>query len=129
VKRGKPLARKTRLSPRRKTPRRSGRVLDPDYLDRVRALPCYVCSKPGPSDPDHMGEHPYGRKADDDTCVPMCRVCHRMRTDGKLRVFVTMIGFIWTPVVKFSMRAFCDDAIARTRTTLGWKPKKENDDE
>jgi hypothetical protein len=38
-----------------------------------------MCS--GPVEADHMGERGLGQKADDNTCVPMCRGHHRERTD------------------------------------------------
>lgn len=86
LERGSRLKRSTRLAPRRERQRRSGRKLDPDFLAIVRTLPCvardilgHVCF--GPTDPDHLGPRPYGRKADDDTAVPLCRRAHEQRTD------------------------------------------------
>ncbi len=114
IKQRKPLKRKTRLKPKRSTPRKSGRVRDEAYLDAVRALPCYVCGWEAPSDPDHQGEHPYGRKANDDTAVPMCRPCHSKRTDG----YIPFLGEGWIRVNKGSMRAWCDVAIAATRAKV-----------
>ena len=115
---GGPLKRKARLRERRATERKSGRVRDPEYMAKVRALPCYVCAWPQPVDADHQGEHPYGRKADDDTCVPMCRSCHGFRTDGKLPVvpfrFLDGPGE-WRNVGKAEMRQWCDEATAATR--------------
>lgn len=35
----------------------------------------------GEIEADHMGERGLGRKADDDTCAPMCTGHHRERTD------------------------------------------------
>jgi hypothetical protein len=125
LRRGKALKRSTRLKPRRATPRRSGRVINTAYLAAVRTLPCYACSKPAPSEPDHQGSRPYGRKADDDTAVPMCggpTGCHRMRTDGFLPD-----GFgghrswpvtDWSFANKEQMRAWCDVAIAATRAVV-----------
>lgn len=110
-----PLKRKSRLKPRRSAPRKSGRVRWPEYLDEVRQLPCYVCGKPGPSDPDHQGPHPYGRKADDDTAVPMDRDCHRRRTDGYLPVGRAA----WRRALsKEEMRAWCDRAIRSTQAIV-----------
>ncbi len=81
MKRGGYLQRRTRLNPRRAKPRRSGRALDPGYLEFVRGLPCCAPLNEddpcwGPIDPHHAGPHPMGRKADDDTCIPLCRKHH-----------------------------------------------------
>lgn len=75
---GRPPKRKTWLRSRREKPRRDGRVHDPVYLAFVRTLPCCVDGSPhaGRIDPHHAGEHPAGRKADDDTAIPMCRQHH-----------------------------------------------------
>ena len=53
-----------------------------------------------------------------------------MRTDGHL----PLDGADWKDgpsriATKEEMRAWCDRAITTTRTTLGWQPKKESDDE
>ena len=105
----KPIARKSRVKPRRDTPRRSGRVRDDEYLAVVRTMRCYVCQRVGPSDPDHMGPHPLGRKADDDTCVPMCRLHHQERTD---------VTGVFRGFDRAAMSSWCDDAIADTRASV-----------
>lgn len=46
------------------------------HLQRVRELPCCVCSAPPPSDPHHYGRRGVGQKADDYQTVPLCRRCH-----------------------------------------------------
>jgi hypothetical protein len=119
------LKRKARLKPRRSTPRKSGRKLWPEYLDAVRTLDCYACGRPGPSDPDHQGPRPYGRKTDDDTAVPLCRMCHRWRTDGKVYVSRyeddargTWVMRGWEDADKHQMRAWCSVAIAATRAVV-----------
>jgi hypothetical protein len=86
LRRKTPLERGARPSPRRKKPRRSGRKLDPIFLEIARTLPCLAIeidghSCWGPTDPDHLGPHPLGRKADDDTAAPLCRGAHTERTD------------------------------------------------
>lgn len=58
---------------------------------------------------DHMGERAFGKKADDTTCVPICRNHHGERTDYR-GVFKN-----WT---KVEMRQFCDWAINWTRCEL-----------
>ncbi len=42
----------------------------------VREHACCVCSAPGPSDPHHAATGGRGIKADDFTCIPLCRGCH-----------------------------------------------------
>lgn len=51
------------------------------YLAFVRARACCSCGLPGPSDPHHAGERGVGQKADDYSCVPLCRRCHVQVTD------------------------------------------------
>ena len=132
LKRGKPLQRKTRLSPRGKTKYR-WRVRDLPYMKLVKRLPCVVrafliLEEPettetglwrawfavrsqatlcqGRVEADHAGERPFGQKAPDDTCISECTRHHRERTDYQW----TFDGFD-----KNSMRAFCDWAIEHTR--------------
>ncbi len=104
-----PIARKTRVKPTRATPRRSGRVRNEEFLEVVRTMRCHVCQRVGPSDPDHMGSRPLGRKADDDTCVPMCRQHHQERTDvtGYFKGFACV-----------TMREWCQTAISETRASV-----------
>jgi 5-methylcytosine-specific restriction endonuclease McrA len=51
------------------------------YLQHVREHDCCNCGAPGPSDPDHVGSRGVGQKTSDFNCVPLCRTCHRYRTD------------------------------------------------
>lgn len=73
-----------------------GRRRDPDYVAWVKTLPCAVADEigldwhcEGGIEADHMGRRPLGRKADDDTCVPLCSLHHRQRTDfsGRFRTW------------------------------------------
>lgn len=123
MKRGKPLRRKTWMKQRRTTPRRSGRVLDPEYRRLVRKLPCVVRSLvlhsigsdeapmvptkcTGKVEADHAGLRPVSRKADDDTCIPACNRHHFERTN-----FIgTFKG--WS---HDRMRTWLDAAITSTR--------------
>jgi hypothetical protein len=83
---------------KRSKPRRSERVRDPAYLERVRQLPC-VCAAPssmgfdvlraardrvlyvwgpcaGPVEAHHAGDRPLGRKCGDRDTAPMCHGHH-----------------------------------------------------
>jgi len=93
VKRGKPLERRTRLRPRRATPRRSERVYDPAYRAWVRRQPCAARALPGhrcdgPIEGDHTGRRAMGRKADDATMIALCQLAHQQR-DAFHGVFAT----------------------------------------
>jgi len=66
------------LSPQPKPKKPSRSVA---YLQHVRQHDCCNCGAPGPSDPDHVGPRGVGQKTSDYNCVPLCRPCHRRRTD------------------------------------------------
>jgi hypothetical protein len=51
------------------------------YLQHVRRHDCCNCGAFGPSDPDHVGPRGVGQKTSDYNCIPLCRACHRRRTD------------------------------------------------
>jgi hypothetical protein len=102
------------LAPVRRRHRRSGRKRDPEFLALVHRLPC--CARlvaghrcEGPIEADHAGERPLGRKADDDTTIPLCMLGHRERTDfsGPFRS--------WD---RAAMRAWLDASIEATRTSV-----------
>lgn len=70
---------------KRKTPMRSERVKDDDYLKLIRRLPCVIC-KEHPCDAAHVrftsGAHgkrntPMGQKPDDRWALPLCRKHHQ----------------------------------------------------
>lgn len=81
-----PLRRKSPVKPKRKKPRRSGRVRDPKYLEFVRTLPCcaphvpefVVLTQPcGQSEAHHAGnDRGYGQKCSDHDTIPLCRTAH-----------------------------------------------------
>ncbi len=88
----------------------------------VKKLPCCVRHAPhdllsknlitpcsGRVEADHAGRHGLGQKADDRTCIPMCRAHHRERTDYR----GTFRGFDAN-----DMRRFCAWAIEATGTSL-----------
>lgn len=47
------------------------------YRQFVKSFPCAACRKHWGIDPCHVGPHGYGQKSSDDTCIPLCRACHR----------------------------------------------------
>ena len=48
------------------------------HLARVKALPCVICHKPGPSDAHHVICDRYGTsKAGDFETIPLCKSCHQ----------------------------------------------------
>lgn len=121
-----PLRRKTRLSPKRATVRRSSRVLEEAYLAWVRLQPCAVraflapawesekgfraaiaaallsCS--GPTDPDHKRQGVgAGKRASDRDAWPVCRRHH----DDRHALTGVFKG--WT---REQMREFIDARIA-----------------
>jgi hypothetical protein len=59
------------------------------YLDFIRSKPCFVCGKPGPSDPHHenFGFCGSGMKAPDTYTVPLCREHHSVRHSEGGRIF------------------------------------------
>lgn len=113
----KPLARHTWMPRKRKTPRRSGRVRDQAHLIAVKMLPCCVaflgdCA--GPTEADHAGKRPLGRKCSDLETIPLCQKHHRDRTDGR--------GVFWKMAAMF-MRDWCDQRIAETQKLLGYEER------
>lgn len=96
--------------------RRSERERDTDFMALVRKLPC-VCraiaptsNRPTPCSgevqADHAGARPLGRKADDTTCIPLCRRHHTERTDHR--------GMFWA-MTRDEGRAWRELAIKHTR--------------
>ena len=61
----------------------TGKVIDEDYLDFIRAKPCVGCGK-RPAEADHLVARGMGSgKRNDYYCLPMCRQCHNERhTEG-----------------------------------------------
>ena len=127
MKRGSPLRRKKPLqakpgksgSKTRRTKSRSKRKLDPVYLGDVRAMDCCaplyeggkffsVCI--GGVQAHHAGLRPLGRKADDDTAIPLCTRHHGEWHSG----YGVFKG--WT---RAQRRDWADERIAETRRALG----------
>lgn len=110
-----PIARSGRPRARRATPRRSGRVLDPDFMAWVRGQSCllaHVGGCQGRVEADHAGPRPLGRKASDDTTIPLCTGHHRQRTDAR--------GY-FAGFSAAAMREWCAVAIANTqRDRAAW---------
>lgn len=86
LKRKTPLVRKKWMWATRKTKYRR-RARDPAYMAWVRIQPCcarvfsHLTLCRGPIEADHAGRRGVGQKADDRTCIPLCRQHHRERTD------------------------------------------------
>lgn len=92
----KPLKRYTQLKRRkpmrakRAAPRKSERKRDPRFLEFVRERPCIAMGLTdtrclGRVHAHHAGPRPHGRKADDDTCIPLCAKHHaRYHDTGKV---------------------------------------------
>jgi hypothetical protein len=71
------LANRGPLGPRKPKPER-GTARAKAHLARVKALPCVVCHRPGPSDAHHVISGRYGsRKASDFETIPLCKDCHQ----------------------------------------------------
>ena len=110
------LRRHNPMRRKRITPRRSGRVRDPQFVSLVHQLGCDAATYikdagpcDGPIEAHHAGERPLGRKADDDTCIALCRRHHRDITDhtGAFKAKRS-----------FEIRAYEDAAIARSRVLV-----------
>jgi len=83
---------RTRINPKRATPRRkgtpaprikAGRVEDPAHLARVRSLPCIACelnnlAQTTPTEAHHIRDGVgMGQKAGDHEAIPLCSFHHR----------------------------------------------------
>lgn len=125
LRRGAPLARKTRLKPRRSTPRRSSRVHDEPYLAAVRALPCISCSAPPPNDPHHAAtwKRGLGQRCDDTDAVPLCRLCHDQLHDlrGRFAGFTKEQRIEWSQLaIEQTLTAVARKALAATKEAVPW---------
>lgn len=49
---------------------------DAPFVAWVRTLPCRVCRRTAGVQAHHAGPRAAGRRAHDDTCVPLCYACH-----------------------------------------------------
>lgn len=53
------------------------------HMARVKALPCGICGRPGPSDAHHVFCGRYGQsKASDFDVIPLCKFCHQVGPDA-----------------------------------------------
>jgi hypothetical protein len=106
------LSRRARLKPRRATPRRSSRVVDPQFLAVVRTLPCCAPWLPrctSPAEAHHAGYRGIGQKSSDTEAIPLCRTHHSDWHDCR-GVFAG-----WS---KESRAEWAAAAIARTRAAV-----------
>ena len=53
------------------------RVIDKNYREKVRLLPCIITGQPGPSDPHHVMTGGFGMKGSDLSVIPLSREIHR----------------------------------------------------
>lgn len=54
-----------------------------EHMGRVKALPCVICGRPGPSDAHHVICGRYGtRKAPDTHVIPLCKAHHQYGPDA-----------------------------------------------
>lgn len=55
-------------------------LISEPYLQFVREQPCVWCSKPPPSEPDHIRNRGWREpKRNDYAVLPSCRACHSIR--------------------------------------------------
>jgi len=81
-----------------KTPAEKRPGKHPEYLEKVRQLPCCVCGFPGPNDAHHLkctGERGGALKSKDNWVLPLCRfpngeVCH-----NKIEGFASKKELAW----------------------------------
>jgi hypothetical protein len=112
-----PLRRSSPVKKRR-APRRSSRVRDAGYMERVRGLQCLAemtrvtgeCF--GPIEAHHMGARGLGQKASDSTTCAFCHL-HHMQWHSATGAFAD-----WT---REQRRDYAEAAVAYTRQVLGWK--------
>lgn len=89
------------------------------YLDWLKAMPCANphCSAhhvDGTSDPDHQRDpeavEAVGAKPSDFSCINLCRICHRVRTDTGMIPGMNRTetdAFVWKARARLLMR-WCD---------------------
>lgn len=54
-----------------------------EHMARVKALPCVICGRPGPSDAHHVFHGRYGtRKASDMHVISLCKIHHQDGPDA-----------------------------------------------
>lgn len=76
----------------------------PEYARFVRGLPCCVCSR-RPVEAHHAGERGLGKRAHDETCIPLCREHHAAWHDA---------GPPFRGMTKEQRRAWSEAAIGAT---------------
>lgn len=119
------LARFTRMPQVRKEPRRPALAFagteparDPEYLTRVRELPCCAIglakhSCMGPRISHHAGRHAAGVKCSDYEAISLCSLAHTNIHD---------LNGCFRGYTREQVRAFEDAAIAETQRVLGHTP-------
>jgi hypothetical protein len=86
LKRSAPLRRTSAIRARSTSSYRR-RERDFDYMGWIKTQSCAAATVggvgdcQGPIEADHAGRRGLSRKAPDDTCIPLCQLHHRQRTD------------------------------------------------
>lgn len=55
------------------------------YMAYVRLQACYACGRPAPSDPHHVKTR--GAMGEENTVIPLCRVCHNQVHSEGVKTF------------------------------------------
>lgn len=65
-----------------------------ENLDLIRSLPCVVCFRDAPSDPDHFKTRGAGGGDELSNLNPLCRRCHGNRHMMGIKTFMLRFGDI-----------------------------------
>ncbi len=111
-------------------PKPIARVRDPEYLKRVKTLPCCVrvlwwdfLPVPPPCDgvieAAHVGARAKGRKSNDDEAIPLC-TAHHMMLDNCIggSLFLGLQEYQHPEVAKANKRAWVSSMVNLTQTTI-----------
>jgi hypothetical protein len=68
------------------------RIRSETNLQRIRNLPCAVCSHPAPSDPDHFRTRGAGGDDSLSNLNPLCRLHHQEKGTLGIETFIKFYG-------------------------------------
>lgn len=74
----------------------------------VKDMPCCACGAAAPSEADHAGVRPMGRKCHNFEIIPLCKLHHDQRPGRR--------GFFADLGDRFAMREWLDAQIARVQS-------------